>query len=74
MDIKEKVEELVKKITSSKDLTEKFSKDPVKVVEGLLGIDLPDETVKKIVEGVKAKVTVDKIGGVADALKNIFSK
>ncbi len=63
MDIKEKVEELVAKIRGDKDLTAKFQKDPVSAIEGLLGVDLPDEQVKKVVEGVKAKISLDDIGG-----------
>ncbi len=63
MDIKEKIEELVAKIQGDKDLAARFRKDPVAAVEGLLGVDLPDEQVKKVVEGVKAKISLDDIGG-----------
>ena len=77
--IKEKIEEIVKKLTENKDLLENFKKNPVKTVETLLGIDLPDETIEKIVEGVKAKITLDKLddlkdnlGGALSALKKLF--
>ena len=39
MDIKEKIEELVEKITSDDKLISKFQKDPVSAIEGLLGVD-----------------------------------
>ena len=37
--IKEKINEIVKKIKSDKKFSEKFKKDPVKAVEGVIGID-----------------------------------
>ena len=52
MDIKAKIEELVNKIKSDKNLLAKFQKDPVTTVEGLLGIDLPNDQVEKLVEGI----------------------
>ena len=73
MDIKAAIEELVKKVTDDKAMQEKFVKDPVKTVEGLLGVDLPDDQVKMIIETVKAKVnqTGDaSASGIADAIKN----
>ena len=77
--IKEKIEEIVKKLTENKDLLENFKKNPVKTVESLLGIDLPDDTIEKIVDGVKAKITLDKLddlkddlGGALGALKKLF--
>ena len=63
MDIKAKIEELVDKIKSDEGLKAKFKENPVKAVEDLLGVDLPDESVKAIVEGVKAKLSLDAIGG-----------
>ena len=73
MDIKAAIEELVKKVTDDKAMQEKFEKDPVKTVEGRLGVDLPDDQVKMIIETVKAKVnqTGDaSASGIADAIKN----
>ena len=74
MDIKAKIEEIVEKITKDKDLKEQFQKDPVKAVEKVLGVDLPDDVIEKIVAGVKAKLTGDKLSGAADSLKNLFKK
>lgn len=72
MDIKEKISDVVEKLTSDKELKEKFEKNPVRVIEELLGVDLPDEMVEKVIDGVKAKLTVDSISDVADRLKNLF--
>lgn len=63
MDIKAKIEELVDKIKSDKELQSKFTKDPVAAIEKLIGIDLPEEQLKKIADGVKAKISLDKLGG-----------
>lgn len=71
MDIKEKIEELVNKIKNDKDFGDDFKKDPVKAVEGVLGINLPDEQIEKIIDGVKAKVKFDDIG---DKIGDIFDK
>lgn len=71
MDIKGKIEELVKKIKSDDKLMEKFQKDPIKTVEGLIGIDLPDDQIEKVVDGVKAKISLDSIG---DKLGGLFGK
>lgn len=67
MDIKAKIEELVKKITEDKNLLNQFKTDPIKVVEKLLGVDLPDDKVKAIVEGVKAKINIDDAKKLLDA-------
>ena len=74
MDIKEKIEELVKKLTSDKKLLEKFEKNPLKVVEELIGVDLPDDMINKIIDGVKAKISLDKVGDALGALSGLFGK
>ena len=63
MDIKEKIDEIVKKLKSDKSLMKKFKEDPISAVESLLGIDLPNDQIEKIVDGIKAKITVDKASG-----------
>lgn len=72
MDIKEKINEVVERVTSDKSLKEKFEKDPIKAIEDVLGVDLPDDMVEKIVDGVKAKVAVDSISDVASKFKKLF--
>ena len=72
MDIKAKITESIEKITSDKSLLDKFKKDPVKTVESVIGVDLPDDVVSKIVDGVKAKLAVGKLGDAADKLKKLF--
>lgn len=74
MDIKEKIEELVNKIKDDKDFGDDFKKDPVKAVEGVLGIDLPDEQIEKIIDGVKAKISLDDIGDKIGDIFGMFKK
>ena len=66
-EIKAKIEEVVKKISSDKEFANNFKKDPVVAVEKVLGVDLPDEAIQKIIDGVKAKMT-------ADTAKSIMNK
>ena len=72
MDIKAKITELVEKIKTDKALQAQFQQNPIKAVESLLGVDLPDDMIEKIVDGVKAKLTADKLSGGLDALKKLF--
>ncbi len=72
MDIKEKIEEVVKKVQSNPDLLAQFKKEPIKAVESILGIDLPDEVIQKVVDGVKAKISLDKASGIVDTIKKLF--
>ncbi len=72
MDIKAKIEEVVGKIKNDPQLMEKFKKDPVKAVEGVLGVDLPDDLVEKLVTGVKARLAGDNLSGALDSLKKLF--
>lgn len=71
MDIKAKINELVDKIKSDDSLMADFKKDPIKAIEKLIGVDLPDDQVKSIVDGVKAKISLDSIG---DTLGGLFGK
>lgn len=71
MDVKAKIEEVVNKVKSDKNFAEKFKKEPVKAVEEVLGVDLPDDVVNNIVSGVKAKID---IGNLKDGIGSLFGK
>lgn len=72
MDIKEKVEKVIEEIKNNPNIKEEFEKEPVKVIEKFIGVDLPDDVVEKIIDGVKAKLTVDNVSKIAGALKELF--
>ena len=74
MDIKEKIEELVEKLKADDGLMAKFKAEPVKTIEGLLGIDLPDEKLEALVDGIKAKISMDKLGDALGGLKGLFGR
>ena len=72
IDIKEKIEELVKKIASNKTLRAKFMKDPIGVIEDLTGLDLPNEQLEKIADGIKAKLAADDLGDALEGIGKLF--
>ncbi|MBP1546081.1 MAG: hypothetical protein J6A37_05735 [Oscillospiraceae bacterium] len=68
MDIKAKIEEIAAKVQADPDFLKEFQADPVKAVEKILGTDLPDDVINPIIDGVKAKISVDGIKGVLGGL------
>ena len=74
MDIMAKVQEVVSKITSDKDFKENFEKDPVKAVESILGVDLPDEIINKVIDSAKAGISADSVSGIASKIGELFGK
>lgn len=60
--MKEKIDEIVKKVQSDPKILEKFQKNPVSVVEGIIGVDLPDDQINSIVDAVKAKININDLG------------
>lgn len=71
MDIKGKIDEIVNKLKTDKNLMNKFSANPIGTVEELMGVDLPDDQMKGLVDGIQAKLKVDKLGG---GLGKLFGK
>lgn len=74
MDIKAKIEEIVKKLLSDKTLMQRFERNPASVIEEFVGIDLPDEQVNQLVDGIKAKIQLEKAGDVLQGLGKLFGK
>ena len=72
--LKEKAEEIIEKIKSDKDIAAKFQKDPVSTVESLLGVDLPNDQIEALVDFIKTKIDLDKIGNALGGLKGLFGK
>ena len=74
IDIKKKAEELVEKIQENPKLLAEFKENPVKVIEALIGIDLPDDQIKQVAELVKAKIDLDKVGDLLGSIGGLFKK
>ena len=64
MDIKGKLSEITDKVKNDDEFKSNLKKDPVKAVEGITGIDLPDDKIDKAVDVAK-----DKISDVFDKFK-----
>ncbi|MBQ3408205.1 MAG: hypothetical protein IJH12_03250 [Clostridia bacterium] len=72
-EIKKKVEEIINKVKNDGDFANKFKDDPVKAVEGVVGMDLPDDQINNIVDMVKAKVNFDN-NGIIGKITGLFNK
>lgn len=74
-EVLDKVEDIVKKLKKDDDLMEKFRDKPVKTLEKLLGMDLPDEKVRKVAKLIEAKLDDadidDKLADLADKFDDV---
>ena len=71
-DVLEIVEKAAKKLLSDEKLQEQFKKEPIKALEKLLDVNLPDELLEPVIDGIKAKLVADKVGDAAKLLKKLF--
>jgi len=72
MDVKAQIEKAVNAIINDAALREQFQKEPVKAVEKVIGMDLPDDVIEQIVSAVKAKISVDKVSDALGAFRKLF--
>lgn len=73
-ELKNKLDEIVEKIKNDKSIAAKFQKDPIGTVEGLIGIDLPNDQIEALADAVKAKINLDKMGDALGGLKGLLGK
>ena len=52
---------IVDKLTKDEKLMDAFKKDPVAVIEKKLGIDLPNDQLNALINGIKAKLKADDV-------------
>ena len=71
-DVKAKIDELVGKLQKDPAMLKSFQNDPIKTVEKLAGIDLPDDQLKPLVAGIKTKLAASNLGGKLEGLKKLF--
>lgn len=78
MDIQKIISDVLAKLEGNENLIAKFTADPVKTLEGLLNVDLPDDQINAVIEAIKAKLqlndTAKKTKGILGAIKGLFSK
>ncbi len=63
MDIKDMIAKVEAKI-GDKAFQEALKKNPVKAVEDLLGVNLPDEQLKAVLAAAKAKLGSEEVSGI----------
>ena len=73
-DIKELAEKAIDTIKGDDNLLESFKENPIKVVEKILNVDLPDDILEKIVEIVKTKINVDDAKDALGKIAGLFGK
>lgn len=73
-DVKELAEKAIDTIKGDDNLLESFKTNPIKVVEKILNVDLPDEILEKIVEIVKTKINVDDAKEALGKIAGLFGK
>lgn len=72
MEIKEQISKIVEKVMKDDGFKQQFEQEPIKAVEQVLGVDLPDEVIEQVINGVKAKLSVETLSQVAGAIKKLF--
>lgn len=72
IDIKAKIDDLTARLQKDPALLQSFQKEPVKTLEGLIGVDLPDDQLQPLVAGVKAKLAASDLGNKLGGLKKLF--
>ena len=79
MDIQKIITDVVAKLKADPQLIKKFVADPVKTLEKTFGIDLPDDQINQVIDGVKGKLDLSNIDlkeatGLLGKLKGLFGK
>ena len=79
MDIQKIINDVVAKLTSNPELIKGFLSNPVQLLEKTFGIDLPDDQINQVIEGVKGKIDLSKIdvkeaAGLLGKVKDLFGK
>lgn len=79
MDIQKIISDVVAKLTSNPDLIKSFLANPVELLEKTFGIDLPDDQINQVIDGVKSKIDLSKFdvkdaAGLLGKLKGLFGK
>ena len=79
MDIQKIISDVVAKLTSNPELVKAFLSNPVQLLEKTFGIDLPDEQINQVIEGVKGKIDLKNLdlgeaAGLLGKIKSFFGK
>ena len=64
--INDKVEKVAKSLLKDKELLSGFKKNPTKIIEKILGVNLPDKQANAIIKGVMEKLSGEGISAALD--------
>ena len=74
LDVLEIVEKAVKKILKDEKLQKQFLDEPVKDLEKVLDVDLPDELLEPVIDGIKTKIKADQVADTLKDASKLFKK
>ena len=79
MDIQKIISDVVAKLTGNPELIKSFLANPVQLLGKTFGIDLPDDQINQVIEGVKGKLDLSNIDlkeatGLLGKLNGLFGK
>ena len=77
MDIQKIITDVVAKLQANPDLVKKFLANPVELLEKTFNIDLQDEQINQVIDGIKGQlgnVDVSDAVGLLGKLKGLFGK
>lgn len=74
MDLKTIIKNIVSKVQNDKNFAENFNKNPVDAVRSIVGSDLSTKLLNQVIDGVKAKISVDKANDLFDQAKSFFKE
>ncbi len=72
MDIQKIIADVIEKLKSDENLKETFMNNPTKVLEKLVGIDLPDEQIDAVIKGIMAKLNIDELADKAEDVLGVL--
>ena len=73
-DVKDLIEKAIEALKADENLLANFKKEPVKTLEKLLKIDLPDEQLDVVINGIKTKLAIDDVSDVLGKMGGLFGK
>ena len=74
VDINALINKAVSALKGDSSLKSLFGTDPTKAIQKILGVDLSDDVVKKVVEGVTKVLGEEKATGILVKIKSFFCK
>ena len=78
MDIQKIISDVLAKLEGNDNLIAKFTADPVKTLESLLNVDLPDDQINAVIDAIKAKLNLNEVAknssGILNMVKGLFKK